>query len=384
MKILIAGDFCPCHRVVEKFEKGDYESVLGEAKKIISDTDYSIVNLECPVCKGGEKPIDKLGPNLKCSETGIKALKWAGFNCVTLANNHFYDYGEKGVANTLTACTQNGIDYVGGGKDISEASQILYKTIGEQILAVINCCEHEFSIATTSSGGSNPLNPVQQYYAIQEAKTKADFILVIVHGGHEQYQLPSPRMKELYHFFIDIGADAVVNHHQHCYSGYELYNNKPIFYGIGNFCFDRDGILPKGWTEGYIVKILFKKGQISSSIYPYNQCGKEPCVRLMETNTFDGTLNLLNFIISDDKQLQNHILSYCHDSMENVAYTIEPIQNRYIVALQHRKLLPSLWSKKWLLKLQNYILCESHRDKLEYFVKNFKKNKNNTFCNLFF
>lgn len=43
-------------------------------------------------------------------------------------------------------------------------------------------------------------------------------------------------MQEIYRFFVDIGADAVINHHQHCYSGYEVYKEKPIFYGLGNFC----------------------------------------------------------------------------------------------------------------------------------------------------
>lgn len=89
MKILIAGDFCPRDRVAALFEKGDFASVLGEVKEVVSHADYSIVNFECPVIKGGVKPIEKLGPNLQCSEKGMEAIKWAGFDCVTLANNHF-------------------------------------------------------------------------------------------------------------------------------------------------------------------------------------------------------------------------------------------------------------------------------------------------------
>ena len=84
----------------------------------------------------------------------------------------------------------------------------------------------------------NPLLPIQQFYKIQEAKENADYVLVIVHGGIEHYQLPTSRMIETYRFFIDAGADAVVNHHQHCYSGYERYKSKPIIYGLGNLLFD--------------------------------------------------------------------------------------------------------------------------------------------------
>lgn len=115
MKVLIAGDFCPRLRVAEKFDQGDYEFVLDEVKDIISDADYSIVNFECPVTMGGEKQIDKCGPNLQCSENGVEAVKWAGFDCVTLANNHFLDFGKEGVKHTLEASKKHGIDTVGGG-----------------------------------------------------------------------------------------------------------------------------------------------------------------------------------------------------------------------------------------------------------------------------
>ena len=165
MIILIAGDFCPQNRVSQQIEKGDYESVLGKAREVTAKADYSIVNFECTVTKGGEEPIVKQGPNLQCSSKGIEAIKWAGFDCMTLANNHFRDYGDEGVKNTIVACRSTGIDNVGGGNNLQEASAILYKQIGEHTLAIINCCEHEFSIATEDTAGSNPLNPIQQYYS---------------------------------------------------------------------------------------------------------------------------------------------------------------------------------------------------------------------------
>lgn len=372
MKILIAGDFCPRYRVVEKFEQGDYKSVLGEVKEIISAADYSIVNFECPVTKGGEKPIAKYGPNLQCSEKGIEAVNWAGFDCVTLANNHFLDYGKEGIEHTLEACRKYGVDAVGGGMNLQEASKILYKEIGGKTLAIINCCENEFSIATEQTAGSNPLNPIRQYYAIKEAKSNADYVIIIVHGGHEQYNLPSPRMKEIYHFFVEVGSDAVVNHHQHCYSGYEIYKGKPIFYGLGNFCFDFEGTSPAGWNEGYLIMLDFSNGDVSFEITPYEQCNEKPSVRMLDKEAFTIELERLNKIIRDDVLIRNHASQYYKDSMKNVAYTIEPTQNRYIAALQHRHLLPSPWVQGWMVKLKNYIMCESHRDKLEYFLNNFK------------
>ena len=106
MKILVAGDFCPYYRVAELFEKGEFDAVLQDVKPITDKADYSIVNLECPVCYGDEKPIEKCGSNLKCTEKGIEAIKWAGFDCVTLANNHFLTM-EKMALRTLLLPVRN-------------------------------------------------------------------------------------------------------------------------------------------------------------------------------------------------------------------------------------------------------------------------------------
>ena len=373
MKILIAGDFCPRYRVAEKIELGDYESVLGEVKDIISEADYSIVNFECPVTKGGEEPIKKCGPNLQCSEKGIEVVKWAGFDCVTLANNHFLDYGKEGVEQTLEVCKKYGIDNVGGGKDLQEASKILYKEIGGRTLAIINCCEHEFSIATNEDAGSNPLNPIQQFYAIKEARTKADYLLVIVHGGHEHYQLPSPRMQETYRFFVDAGADAVINHHQHCYSGYELYKERPIFYGLGNFCFDYIAPVPIGWNEGFMLELELNNNGIRNRIIPYSQCKDCADVHVLPSDAFNERIGELNRIIADPNLLLQEKEKFYKDSMHSIALTIEPVKNRIVAALQSRKILPLLWSKKSIVQLENYVMCESHRDKIEYFFRNFFK-----------
>ena len=247
MKVLVAGDFYPQAQAAKKLN--------GEISPMIKESDFSIVNFESPVAEGHEAPIEKLGPNLRCTEKAVEAVKWAGFDAVTLANNHIFDYGSEGVENTLRVCRAAGIGTVGAGMNLQEASQTLYTQKGEETLAVINCCENEFSIATDETAGANPLNAVRQYHAIREARQKADYVLVIVHGGHEQFQLPSPRMKETYRFFVDAGADAVVNHHQHCYSGYEVYRGKPIFYGLGNFCFEPIKNMAQNWHEGYMVRI---------------------------------------------------------------------------------------------------------------------------------
>lgn len=368
MKVLIAGDFCPQNRVAKKFEQGDFDSVLSEVKAIISAADYAIVNFECPVTKGGETPIAKQGPNLQCSEEGMEAVKWTGFDCVTLANNHFLDFGKDGAEHTLEVCEKYGIDIVGGGMNLQEASKTLYKGIDGRTLAVINCCEHEFSIATEQTAGSNPLNPIQQYYAIQKAKQQADYILVIVHGGHEHYQLPSLRMQETYRFFIDAGADAVVNHHQHCISGYEVYQGKPIFYGIGNFCFDKPGKRGDLWNEGYMVQLNFDDAKIGYEIFPYTQCDKDSKLTALPGDSFDGCVSELNEIIKAPQRLTAAADEYYNKCSSGIGLLYEPIRNKHVLAAQKRGWLPSFVTRKHLVKISNYTICESHRDKVIYYL----------------
>ena len=367
MKILVAGDYVPSNRLVPLITSKRYDAVFNDISPLIKSVDYSIVNFECPIVKGGEKPIEKVGPNLCCSEHGMEAIKWVGFHCITLANNHLYDFGNEGVANTIEVCEKYGMDFVGGGRNIDEASRVLYKKIGNQTLGIVNCCEHEFSIATETSAGSNPLNSIQQFYAIKEAKSHADYVLVIVHGGHEHWQLPSPRMKETYRFFVDAGADAVVNHHQHCYSGYEVYNGKLIFYGVGNFCFDKPGFRNGKWNEGYMVMLSFDK-QVEFEIYPYRQCDVEPKVVLLEKNAYKTKIIELSETIVDDQKLFAATEQYYKSCAIQCSNIFEPVRNRFYLAVKQRGWFSSLISKKRKLQAENYICCESHRDKVTWYL----------------
>lgn len=374
IKILIAGDYVPQHRVSNLIDKSQFADVFSEVLPYTQAADYSIVNLESPVVQSfSAKPIDKSGPRLKCSPKAIESLVYAGFDMVTLANNHFYDYGEEGVEDTLQTCEAYDIDVIGGGRNLYEASMTVYKQIKGVRFAFINCCEHEFSIAEATSGGANPINPVKQYYAIREAKNRADKIIVIVHGGFEHYQLPSSRMVETYRFFIDAGADVVINHHQHCYSGYEVYNNKPIFYGIGNFCFDWEGRNSGIWTEGYIVTLLFTKGDgVEFVISPYKQCDDTVGIHFItddEKFKFCGKLNELNKIISNPERLISENSKYYDRCSNHELRILEPYSGRMQNYLYNKKLLPSCMTKSKCLSVYNHIYCESHREKITYALK---------------
>lgn len=269
-----------------KWKKENFRRFFSsELVDIIKSVDYSLANFESPIAEDGCKPITKCGPNLRCTSDAADAIKYAGFSVVTMANNHILDFGKEGLNKSIECCKKNGINVVGVGNNLEDAKKILYVEKEGKKLAIINCCEHEFSIATDVTYGANPLNPINQYYSIKDAKSNADYVVLIVHGGHEHYQLPSPRMQETYRFFIDAGADTVVNH-QHCYSGYEIYNGKPIFYGLGNFCFDIKGKPSKTWTEGYMVELNLED-KIEIKIDPYKQYGEKATIELLANDAFD-------------------------------------------------------------------------------------------------
>lgn len=366
MKVIIAGDFCDKERISDMLIKGDYKSLFDNIKPIVEEHDCSFVNFEFPIVLKEGNPIPKCGPNLKGHPNSVAAIKYAGFSCATLANNHILDQGERCCLDTKHLLEDANIATVGVGNNLEDAGEILYLDKADKTLAVINCCEHEFTIATNKSAGANPLNPIRQYSKIQEAKNKADYVIVIVHGGHEHFQLPSPRMKETYRFFVEVGADAVINHHQHCYSGYEYYKGKPIVYGLGNFLFDWEGKRNGIWNEGYMASITFNPNQDPIlDIIPYTQCNEEPSVKLMnvdERNTFNKHINYLNEIINDEIQLESKFSEYASSRARDVLSIFAPWMSRISKGLCARGFLPLLLNLRRTRILRNYLICEAHRD----------------------
>ena len=367
MKILVAGDFCDKNRVKSAIREEKYALMFDGIKNVVHQADLSIANFEFPIAENKAKPIPKWGPNLIGQRKAVDAIKYAGFNVCTLANNHILDQGADCCMDTMRLLEKSGIRTVGVGRNLNEAERVLYIEGNEETIAIINCCENEFSIATKTSPGSNPLNPVKQYYQITEARQKADYVLVIVHGGHEFFQLPSPRMKEVYQYFITIGADAVINHHQHCYSGYEIFNGKPIVYGLGNLLFDSNNMERTSWNEGYMV--MLDTQERSLDFYPYIQSLKEPNVELMnqnDTETFFDRLERLNKIIANDLELEEQVNNYYESNLISEISVFEPYQGKILGGLFAKGFLPRIIRGKKILQIINHTTCESHLDKLHY------------------
>jgi len=366
-KVIITGDFCPINRNEKFIQDNLFDSVFGEFLPYTKSADLAITNLECALTETNN-PIEKTGPCIKAPLKSIEALKFGGINLVTLANNHIMDYGSEGLKSTLKVCKKSEIATVGAGENLIQARKPFITTINSLKIGVLNFAENEFCTTSGEEHGANPLNPVANYYDIKAIKKQVDYLFVIVHGGREHYQLPTPRVRENLRFFADAGADAVVSHHTHCYSGYEFHNKKPIFYGLGNFVFDYKKKYQKGtWTEGYGVQFNLNNGTLEFEIIPYYQGRKNKSTLVLmknkELNSFNIKLEELNKIISNDtlfNQAWNDYLITQKDSYKALLF----IQNTYLRKLMALNILPKFYfhSKSHKTMLLNLFKCETHRE----------------------
>ena len=283
------------------------------------------------------------------------------------------DYGAAGAKETINLCKNVGIATVGIGIGTESRKPYILK-IKEKKIAILNFADNEFLTSPDGPIQANPIHPIHNYYDIKKAKNENDFVILIVHGGNEFYHLPSPRIKELFRYYTDLGVDAIISHHTHRFSGYEVYNEKPIFYGLGNFIYDWPGKVKTDWNRGFVVRLKIDE-KIDFEIIPLKQCNEKPGVFHLTTSenvAFLKELDELNEIIADDFRLEGEFIKYCESYYPMYNAFIEPYFGRWITALQKRKLLPNLMSRKKRLLLLNITRCESHRDVLMRMLKKYE------------
>ena len=365
INVFISGDFAPINRINDLIVMNEYDKIYNDILPVIRESDISITNLELPLIEGGT-PLSKTGPNLKAPSESINALKYAGFNLVTLANNHIMDYGTEGLKSTIRICKDNDIDFVGAGESYQEAKQVkIIESKGKKI-AFINVAENEWSTTYDNSPGTNPLDEAGVYYQIREAKNSADYVILIIHGGHETYELPSPNMKKLYRYFVDLGVDAVVGHHTHCFSGFEIYNSKPIFYSLGNFIFDFPNRRNNSsWNKGFAVNLILENGKIDFKMHLFYQNNERVGIQMFnleEIEKFNIENQRKTEIIQSDQLLKSEFDKFLIKQEKAYLSLLEPTNNKYILAIMNRGWFPRIINKYQSMLLLNIIRCESHRE----------------------
>lgn len=368
--INIAGDTFLGQRL-ESIAKKNPEALFDtEVLKLFSDADFNVLNLESPLTNASkEHQILKTGPNLKACPDTIGVLDLLKVDLVTLANNHIYDYGDKGLSDTLELCRKHHIATVGAELTLSKASEIFLKKMEQFTIGVINIAENEWGNANDHHGGANPMNIIANTRSIKEAKKIADIVILIIHGGHEYYYYPSPRMVEQYRFYAEQGASIIIGHHSHCISGYEIFAGVPIFYGLGNFLFDSTTEL-KGWYEGLLLNIKINaQKEITWKLHPYRQCKGNLKVELLEGKEkldIENKINNINGVIGDPKKLEEKFRALLNTQKQ---YVLSMFSNSYILNHRYfRSAIRKLGLERFFLRrgqlksILNYSRCEAHKD----------------------
>lgn len=371
MKINIAGDF---------YISKEVNNPLGLVDNVVSlfqNVDLNIVNLESPITHfEKDNRIVKVGPHLNGNELSFRVLSKLNVKLVTLANNHILDFGESGVNETILKLNENSISNVGAGENIFDAIIPFSIQSADLKIAVINFTENEWSIANESGAGANPMDIIENVKQIRLAKLNHDKVICIIHGGHEYYHLPSPRMVRQYRFYADNGVDAIICHHSHSISGYEIYNNVPIFYGLGNFLFTLNS-KQECWRKGLVLQLeINKRDNVNFKLFPIKQK-----LHTFELDLLEGTekeillseIESYSNIIKDPLLLKHNWQDFLKRKSKQYIESLSPInliRNRILRAALRRLNLNNFFLKKSNLKeILNVIQCESHIEALKEIVK---------------
>lgn len=243
-------------------------------------SDYATGNFENPILTLEEENYEELDKqiHLHAEKESIETLQKLGFTTVNLANNHTMDYGEEGLLDTTSEFERIGLDYVGAGQDLEEATEIHYAEYDDLTVATLGYTDAlvEGFSALGYRAGVARLDPAEVLPKIKEASENADLVFVNVHWGQEYDKDPHPRQKKLGRAMVDAGADVIIGHHPHVLQEVEKYNNGIIFYSLGNFIFDQ------GWTrtkDSAIVQYhLMDDGTGRFEITPLRIRGAQPYV----------------------------------------------------------------------------------------------------------
>lgn len=315
LNLIFSGDFAPL--IANSQISDDHFNSL---KDILSSADLHITNLECPLTRA-ENAIRKTGPSIKGYPEAIELLKQAKVGIACLANNHIFDYGEDGINDTIDLCEGNGIDTIGIISRKDKRDHWIIKEIKGKRIGFLNYCEHEFSVRESGLLGASGYNPINAYYDINELRPKVDYLIVVYHGGNEYYPLPRPELKNDFHYIADLGADAVIGHHTHVISGFEMYKGKPLVYSLGNFFFPYEGE-SDSWNEGILCNSILGE-TIDIELIPVYQCKGSFKTVLMDNDQrgrIIKKMEKLSEIIIDDKLLKESWCNYAINIGKGVAY----------------------------------------------------------------
>ena len=248
---------------VNEYGKGDYRWPFLKVADYLKEADILFGNLESLISDKGEN----VGSiySFRANPEAIEGLIYAGFDIISVANNHIFDYGREAMEDSFQRLKEAGIDYVGGGFNEREAHSPIVKEIaGTKIafLAYTNLGTPYWSAKGEQSGIAWLNEKITE--DIKMAKEKANIVIVSMHFGEEYQSEPTSNQKYFAHLAIDSDADLVVGHHSHLVQPIEKYNQGYIAYSLGNFIFDQ--YFSEETMKGLLLEVLVKNGKIKEVI----------------------------------------------------------------------------------------------------------------------
>jgi poly-gamma-glutamate capsule biosynthesis protein CapA/YwtB (metallophosphatase superfamily) len=216
----------------------------GAVRNYLTGADLTLANLENPVIRAAVYHPEET------TFTGdlrlLPILEAAGIDGVTLGNNHILDAGTSGLRETLAHLDDAGIAHAGAGMDLAEAREPMIFELGETkigVLSYLGVPSYDWAWATETAPGTAPALTDVMREDVERLRTQVDLVVVSPHWGKEYIATPEPWQVEFAHAAVDAGADIFVGGHAHWPKGMEVYEGKPIFYGVGNF------LLDQSWSE---------------------------------------------------------------------------------------------------------------------------------------
>lgn len=234
-------------------ERQDPRTPFEHIASWLRSADVAVGNLEGPISDAGQRQGSIYSFRFAPTST-LEALRFAGFDILTLANNHIWDYGRRAALDTLALLRGASIDAVGFGHNEDEANAPVIKKVAGATVAFLGFTDFygESARATLTSPGLSFLEETKIREQVRATRLRGDIDLIVVslHWGEEYKTQANERQRRFARELIDDGADLIVGHHPHVAQEVESYtvpsmSGHPgrtgwVAYSLGNFIFDQN------------------------------------------------------------------------------------------------------------------------------------------------
>lgn len=269
VKIIAVGDINLGRQTGQKILAGEIDYPFQFIGDYLRSADITFGNLESQLANlDGETQSPTNEYRFAGPPAGADSLANAGFDIVSLANNHMWDYGKSKLLETIDNLDRVQVKYVGASKNPAELYQpVIIESKGQKIAwfavtAILNGYEKTGAKDYVAWADDDRL-----ITAIQQTEPQVNWIIISMHRGVEYSATPSSTQVEFAHKVIDAGANIVIGHHPHVPQGIENYKDGIIFYSLGNFAFWQPFDY---WTQhSFATEIILRPdGKIDQTIVP--------------------------------------------------------------------------------------------------------------------